>query len=741
MCRGIFYLYPTDIAGISHRWHFWQFVSVIGMIVRQRKKKRVTKTEQLHVEGMTCTNCAFSVQKVLERRGLRDVHVSFATNEVRYRPDAAVPTDTIVHDIEQLGYRVVREAAMAERPARFTGLEVRFLSTLPFTLLLLAHMVLPWHWLHNTHVQLLLCIPVYLVGMWQFGRSAIRSLRGGVPNMDVLIAMGATAAFGYSLTGTLLQLGPDFLFYETAATILSLVMLGNIIERHSVRQTTNAIRDLSSLQPEHAMLVRTDNGREQLEEIGVSAIRPGMTLQVNEGGRVPIDGEVLAGEASVDESMVTGESVPVDKQPGDTVIGGTILSEGQLRIQAIAAPGDTTLDRIIALVKQAQDARPPIQRLADRISAVFVPVVVAIAVLTFVLSFLAFGVPAGKAILSAVAVLVIACPCAMGLATPTAVMVGVGRAARRGILIKGGDTVEELAKTRYIVFDKTGTLTTGEFDIRIMACGDVGYDTIASIILALEQRSSHPIAVALTRHLAGNTPSVMKDVREKKGQGMEGTGEDGHTYRLGSTRMLPEGEPGKPHDLYLMRNEDIIATIDLRDSLKSEAADAIARLKRAGYVPVLLSGDRREKCQQVAEALGIERVYAEHLPDQKLKVIDHYRGKGKVAMVGDGINDAPALAHADVGISLSDATHIAIQSARVVLLQGNLERLPEALSISRHTVRTIRQNLFWAFFYNTLAIPVAAVGLLNPMIAAFSMAFSDVIVVGNSIRLRFRRLK
>lgn len=696
--------------------------------------------EHLQIEGMTCTNCAMGVQKFLEKKGLEEVQVSFSTGEASFVAQPTVDRNTIISGIEKLGYKV-KDDTSGQQPdgKKWSPIEVKFLITVPFTAVLLSAMFLPFEWLHNGWLQLALALPVYAIGLWHFGRSAWASLKSGVPNMDVLITMGASAAFLYSLYGSLNGLGHNFLFYETAATIITLVLLGNIIEYRSVKQTTHALRALSNLQPQQAKRILHENGAVQVAHIPVADILPGYHLQVNEGDSVPIDGKVTQGHAAVDESMLTGESMPVEKGEGDEVIGGTVLQRGQLQITASTTPNDTTLQQIIELVKRTQDTKPPIQRFADRVSAIFVPVVTSLAILTFVLGHFAFGLSATQAMLNSIAVLVIACPCAMGLATPTAVMVGVGRAAKNGILIKGGDTIEATAGTRYVVFDKTGTLTTGDIEVERMEVDGISATAARQYIVALEQRSSHPVAKALLQAFEGTPAANLTHITEIKGAGIRGKDSDGNTWTLGSHRVL-QG-PSRPGDLFLLRNHQLVAQLWLQDSIKEEAKAVIQQLKINGITPVLLSGDRQAKCDQVAQALDIQEVHAEQLPDQKLEKIGHYMQQGKTIMVGDGINDAPALAKAHVGISLSNATQIAIQSAQIVLLNGHLNRLPQALGITRGTVVTIKQNLFWAFFYNSLAIPIAAIGLLNPMIAALSMAFSDVIVVGNSIRLKYRNLR
>ena len=556
--------------------------------------------------------------------------------------------------------------------------------------------------------------------------------------MDVLIFVGSSSAFIYSLIGTIQHLGENYLFYETGATIITLVLLGNVFEKRSVNQTTSAVKDLVKIQQVDAR--RLVNGT--VEVINAQEIRPGDTLLVNEGDKIPVDGEVLSGDASVDESMLTGESTPVEKAKYDKVIGGTIVQHGNIHMLATKVGSNTVLSQIIELMKKAQGAKPPVQKLGDRVAAIFVPVVIGIALLTFALSYWAFGISFQNALMHAIAVLVISCPCAMGLATPTAVMVGLGRAAKNGILIKGGDTIEAVANAKYVVFDKTGTLTTGKFKIQEIKAEAAEMEKVRGIILSIEERSSHPIAQSLVNELKTLPLQkvILKSVSEEKGLGMRAEDVEGNHYFLGSGLKKDEAAKGSDFNLFLYQNQKLLAQISVEDEIKPEAKGLIAQLKKMGIIPVLLSGDRKSKCLQVAEALGIEKVHYEQLPEQKLSVIDLYKQKGTTIMIGDGINDAPALTQADVGVSMNDASQVAIQSARVVLLNTDLHSVVKFLQVSKHTLITIKQNLFWAFAYNVIAIPIAAVGLLNPMVGAFAMAFSDVVVIGNSLRLKKKKI-
>mgnify|MGYP006281349563 CR=1 FL=1 len=700
-------------------------------------------TIELQVEGMDCANCAASINRFLERKGLEDVYVNFSTKEVRFRlGDTDLSLEEVKGSINKLGYTVVEES----RPEPWWTLERKLLISALFTAPLLLHHLLMMAGagipgLHDPWVQLLLCLPPFIIGFFHFGRSALSSVRGGVPNMDVLIFIGSTAAFIYSLIGTAL-VEPNYIFYETSATIITLVLVGNWLEKRAVEQTTTAIEELSRLQVEKARRVMPSGA---LVTIDQSEIERGHLLQVNEGDKVPADGVIVRGSAQVDESMLTGESLPVEKAAGDEVIGASLIAAGNFQMEVQATGGDTVLSQMIELVKTAQRDKPDIQRLADKISAVFVPVVLVIALLTFLIGHFGFALAAQQALMNAIAVLVISCPCAMGLATPTAVMVGVGRMAKNGILVKGGQTLEVFAKIRNMVFDKTGTLTTGEFSVDQIRYFTPEENRVNALIYHLERHSSHPIAESLVREMAGRPNGAdlsALEVREEKGVGVVARDPQGNAYRIGSARILDKKHPAaESGGIYLTRNDELLAAVDVSDTIKGEAIETIRYLLDQNIHPIVLSGDRAGKTAQVARRLGIEEYYAEQLPEETLRIIERLSAEAPIAMVGDGINDAPALARATLGISLSNASPAAIQSAQIVLLNGNLERLRRAVGISKKTVVTIRQNLFWAFAYNIVAIPIAAVGLLNPMLGALFMAFSDVVVIGNSIRLKYKRIE
>src|SRR6201996_3527966 len=493
---------------------------------------------ELSVTGMHCNNCAISVHKLLEKKGFHDILVDFASEEVKFSSDDETKIQDAIKGIEGLGYKVAEDASLHQEKFH-EKIENKLIFCTIFTIPLLSAMLLPWHFLHMPVVQLLLCLPVFIVGSLHFGRSAWHSVKGGVPNMDVLIFIGSSSAFIYSLIGTVKHLGMQYQFYETCATIITLVLLGNLFEKRSVTQTTSAVKDLVKFQQVNAN--RVVNG--EIEIISAREVRPGDTLLVNTGDKIPVDGEVLSGDASINESMLTGESIPVEKKKYDKLIGGTIIEHGNITMLATKVGSNTVLSQIIELMKKAQAAKPPVQKLGDKVAAIFVPAVIMIALVTFGVTYFVGHAGIQHALMNAIAVLVISCPCAMGLATPTAVMVGLGRAAKNGILIKGGDTIEAVTHTKYIVFDKTGTLTTGKFSINdIKAEHDVSLAQIRGIIMAIEERSNHPIAKSLVNELKSQQQNkvILKSATEEKGLGMRAEDIDGNNYFLGSGKSENE---------------------------------------------------------------------------------------------------------------------------------------------------------------------------------------------------------
>jgi Cu+-exporting ATPase len=597
--------------------------------------------------------------------------------------------------------------------------------------------------LHNPLVQLVLVTPVFFIGLTHFGSSAIRSMRAGVANMDVLVTSGFLAGYIASVSSIFFDLGSEYLFFEAVASTITFVLIGHLVEDRAVRRTTSAIEDLSKLQVQTANKLFTEIGREVARPVPISTLAVGDRVQVNSGDRFPSDAVVRVGAGSIDESMITGESKPVDRIPGDKVIGGTVLISGSIVAQVAAVGDDTILASIVRLVRDAQQRKPQIQRVGDRISAVFVPVVMSFSVLFLVLGLTVFELSLPVAIVRALAIVVVACPCAMGLATPTAVMVALGRAAKLGVLIRGGDTLERLAAIEQVAFDKTGTLTLGALSVgELQMLADTPRERAESALLGLERRSSHPIARAITAALEnrGVQSTEFPTFEELKGIGLEGVASDGTRYAVGGRAMAKRLGHAIKKDNTLFENGTPIATLTLADAPRPEAAATIAELKGLSLPATLISGDRNDVCVAVASQLGLTTVFSEQLPAQKLATLRDLQKASPVAYVGDGINDAPTLSEASVGISLSSASDVAVKSAQVVLVGGNLVALPDTFLLARATVRTIKQNLFWAFLYNVTAIPLAAMGYISPLWAAILMSLSDVLIVGNSLRLRYRRL-
>lgn len=703
---------------------------------------------QWKVEGMDCTTCALNIHRYLEKQGMKEVKVNFATGDVMFKAAGAIPAEKLAKGIEGLGYTVVANGADHSHEESGHGGFLRnhfrrFLFCLPFTAVLMLHMIpgVHIHWLMNPWVQLALTLPVYIVGMAFFGKSAWKSIRNGMPNMNVLIAIGATASFIYSLYGTLTDQAQSFLFYETTATIITLVFLGNYLEEASIASTQKALNKLVRSQKVMAhMIAFDDKYQEQVFEVENTQLRVGDLVLIRTGEQVPIDSKILWGEAHVNEAIITGESTPVLKKAKDSLIGGSILSSGSLKAQVTAVGDDTILSSIIHMVKQAQGEKPPVQKMADRISAIFIPVVLGIAVLTLVGNWMVLG-SFTDSLLRSIAVLVIACPCAMGLATPAAIAVGLGRAARNGILFRNATSLEQFREIRQVVFDKTGTLTTGNFIISQYRITDpsISEEDFKKVAFSLEKYSTHPIAKAIASGWKSQDEMQWKKVEEVKGLGMKAEDSEGNEWWAGSYRITGN-EDADHHNVYLKKNESIIGWIDVQDEIRPESKDLVKYLHAKGIRTILLSGDRYEKTRQLGDELGIKEVIAEQTPEQKLAQIEKLTGENPTAMVGDGINDAPALAKATIGISMSDASHLAMQSAQVVLMNQGLKKLPTALGLGKHTYITIRQNLFWAFAYNIVAIPVAAFGFLTPTFGALVMGLSDVVLAINSVRLFVKKV-
>lgn len=700
------------------------------------------ETVQWKVDGMSCTNCALTIHKYLESEGLSNVKVNFMGGDVSFDLAENHTPQKIKTGIKQLGFHVRGEETdgnPAKKPFLSTHLQ-RFWFCLIFTLPLMLHMV-GIHWLMNPWLQLALTLPVYTIGMRYFGRSAWKSLTKGIPNMNVLVALGATAAFVYSLIGTLLNLGNAYLFYETTATIITLISLGEWLEDKSVQTTQRSLKALMKTQRVMATMVAFDDQhQEQLFPVDSAHLHTGDIILIKTGEQVPADCKILWGEVKVNESILTGESEPLTKIINQPLIGGSVIDSGTVKAYVTAVGDNTVLSNIIRMVQKAQTEKPPVQQLADKISAIFVPAVVTLALIAFLGNWMLAQETVSTSLLRSIAVLVIACPCAMGLATPAAIAVGLGRAARNGVLFKDAKSLEHFNDIRQVVFDKTGTLTKGALHIESFKAIGIDPPTFQHIAWSLERYSNHPIAKCISGAWKTKNDIKWARIEEVKGQGIIATDKEGNSYTIGSHKTAAAFTIEEGHTAYIVKNNILLGWLDVADELRPESKSVISYLHSKGIKTILLSGDSEKNCRTLAQQLDIDEVYAEQSPEQKLQKIKNLTAQTPTAMVGDGVNDAPALAQATIGISMSDAAQIAVQSAQVILTNKGIKHLPLSLGLGKHTYRTIQQNLFWAFFYNIIAIPIAGVGLLTPTFAALAMGLSDVVLAINSIRLNYKKV-
>lgn len=714
---------------------------------------------ELAIDGMTCASCVGRVERALLKvPGVRSAAVNLASErahvDVIGTPDPAV----LIQAVEAAGYQA--SAGEQQQPAQDAERRLqRERWAVIAALLLAAPLVLPMfgelfgqHWMLPAWIQFLLATPVQFVLGARFYVAGWKAVRAGAGNMDLLVAIGTSAGYGLSLYqwwATPAGQMPH-LYFEASAVVIALVLLGKYLESRAKRQTSAAIRALEALRPDRA--TRVIDGRE--EDVAIAALRLDDLVLVKPGERFPVDGEVVEGESQADEALISGESLPVNKAPGDRITGGAINGEGRLLVRTTALGGETVLARIIRLVEDAQAAKAPIQKLVDRVSQVFVPAVLVIAVFTLI-GWLLAGAPAEVALINAVAVLVIACPCALGLATPAAIMAGTGVAARHGILIKDAEALEVAHAVTAVAFDKTGTLTSGKPQIIHLHALEGDEASLLRLAGALQRGSEHPLARAVLERCEADgvaVPDVQKS-QALSGRGIAGT-LDGQQLALGNRRMLEEYglQPGELLETaqrweaegrtlsWLVEHAPeprLLGLFAFGDSLKDGAAAAIAGLAARHIRSHLITGDNRGSARVVAEALHIDDVHAEVLPaDKAATVAELKKGGAVVAMVGDGINDAPALAAADVGIAMGGGTDVAMHAAGITLMRGDPRLVPAALEIARRTYRKIQQNLFWAFIYNLVGIPLAAFGFLSPVVAGAAMALSSVSVVSNALLLR-----
>ena len=705
----------------------------------------MSETVNWKVKGMSCTNCALTIHKYLEQKGLQNVKVNFIGGDVSFNTNENIAEAEIQKGINGLGYRVENEESTKYevRNKRFLKNHLqRFLFCLVFTAPLLINMLpgVHIHALMNPYLELAFTIPVYIVGMNFFGRSAINSLLKGIPNMNVLIALGSTAAFVYSLYGTVTGQAENFMFYETTAAIITLVFFGNYLEDKSVETTQAALKKLVVSQKIMANMIAYDEQHnEHIFPVEGKDLKTGDIILIKTGEQIPADCKILWGDAAVNEAILTGESFPLSKKINDTLIGGSIVESGTVKAYITAVGDATVMNNILKMVRDAQTEKPPVQQLADKISAVFVPVVIGIALLTVTANYFFTDIGFTQSLLRSIAVLVIACPCAMGLATPAAVAVGLGRAAKNGILFRNAKSLELFKDIKQAVFDKTGTLTTGKFLVSGFS-SIVLEEEFKQLAYSLEKFSNHPIAKCIAKEFKTKNAINWTNVEEIKGLGIKARDIDGNIFMAGSFKILSNILVEDNHNVYITKNNELIGWIDVSDEIRPEAASVINVLKSKGIKTILLSGDRKENCEDLAKQLGIDEVFAEQTPLQKLEKITLLNAESPTAMIGDGINDGPALAKATIGISMSDASQLAMQTASVVLMNNGLTNLPLSLGLGRHTYITIKQNLAWAFLYNIVAIPVAALGFLSPAFGALIMGLSDVVLAINSVRLRFKKV-
>jgi Cu+-exporting ATPase len=724
---------------------------------------------ELILHGMTCAACATRIERRLAKmEGVTSAMVNLATERAVVEYRAGVKVSDMIKAVKDLGYsaeraeEVTRDEAAEQREKELHNMRVTLIASAvlasPLLLAMLLN-VLPLPtlrnalaFLHNDYFQLIIATPIQFIIGFRFYKHAYYALRSKGANMDVLIAMGTSAAYFYSLYNVFFEtvkmgMMKD-LYFESSAIIITLILLGKYLEAVAKGKTSEAIKKMMGLKAKTARVIR--DGVE--EDIPIEEVEVGDVILVRPGEKIPVDGQIVEGSSAIDESMLTGESLPVEKKDGDLVIGATINKYGTFKFEATKVGKDTVLAQIVNMVEAAQGSKAPIQKIADQVAGVFVPVVIGIALLTFLAWYFVAG-NLTKAIVSAVAVLVIACPCALGLATPTAIMVGTGKGAENGILIKGGEYLEMAYKLNAVVLDKTGTITKGAPEVTdIVPLGQLESGELLKLAAMSEKASEHPLGVAIYEK---GKLQLVEVADPEHFEALPGRGVKaeiaGKTVHLGTRKLMAEigieinetesaitslEDKGKTAMLMAVDNK-LEAILAVADTLKEHSKEAVAAIQQMGIDVYMITGDNERTARAIAREVGITNVLAEVLPEKKAEEVEKLKKQGKVvAMVGDGINDAPALATADIGMAMGTGTDVAIEAADITLMRGDLRTIPTAIKLSRKTMNKIKQNLFWAFIYNTIGIPFAALGMLNPVIAGGAMAFSSVSVVTNSLSLK-----
>jgi Cu+-exporting ATPase len=738
------------------------------------------KNYNLAVEGMTCASCVTRIEKIVNKfEGVKNVSVNLATERVSFEVENDnFNLNPIASAIEEYGYKLKLEPDkkanlkkiddslfMEEKDNYFEQIKKDFLLSLIFTIpVFTISMLVNFQFFldiwqistDNTYkILLLLTTPIIFISGKRFYQAAWTNLKHLSADMNSLVALGTGAAYGYSVIAVLFpdiisfHNGHPHVYFETAGVIITLILMGKLLEHNAKRKTNTAIKILIELKPKETTIIEN----ELEKKISITDLQIGHVVVIKPGEKIPADGLIIWGSSAVDEAMITGESIPVDKTSGSKVIGGTINKNGTFNFRVAEVGDNTILAQIIRSVEQAQASKPPIQKLVDKIAGVFVPIVILIAVITFISWLIAGGNNSfGNALINFVAVLIIACPCALGLATPTAIIVGTGLGAKHGILIRNGESLESAKKISTIIFDKTGTLTEGKPFVTDIIVIKSSEEELLKLSASLESKSEHPLAIAIIEKAKIKNITLLQpgSFQNLSGFGLKGV-VNGNSVIVGNINLMKEysvkidiadlklaefAESGKTTVCVAVNNE-LIGIIVIEDKLKESSADAIRKLNNMNIQTVMITGDNSKTAEAIAKKVGITEYKAEVLPEGKAKIVKEFQEKGRiVAMVGDGINDSPALAQADIGIAIGTGTDVAIETAQITLVQGNLLNVAKAINLSRHTIRIIKQNLFWAFIYNIIGIPLAALGLLNPMIGALAMSLSSVSVVSNSLRLK-----